>query len=93
VGNGPDGTGDGVRDVVEFEVEKDLKAALAQCIYERGTRRVEELHAHLEPAAASVEAVDHIESSLGGGKVKRDREEVARVGAGERGTHISILTL
>jgi hypothetical protein len=59
--NGADGTGYGVRDVVKFEVEEDLEAAVAEGLDEAIAGRAVELEADLHPAATAFEAVDEVE--------------------------------
>ena len=50
--------GDGIRDVVEFEVEKDAKAPFAGSLDRSGTGRREELRADLAPREDALEAAE-----------------------------------
>ena len=58
---GADGSGDGVGDVVKFEVEEDAEAAVAKLIHDAVAERVVELHADLVPVACLAEAIDESE--------------------------------
>jgi len=57
VGGGADCSGYGVGDVVEFEVEEDVEAAVAKLLHDAVAGGVVELHAYLEPLASLAEAV------------------------------------
>jgi hypothetical protein len=72
VGDGTDCSGDGVGNVVKFEVEEDLEAAIAKCFEQRIAGGIEELHADFEPATGALEAIDEVERGLRGREVERD---------------------
>lgn len=76
-GDGADGTGDRVRDVVELEVEEDGEAAAAQFGDDGRTLGAEELEANLEPAANPLEAVG--EAAGGSGVRVVEGDDQARV--------------
>ena len=59
------GAGDGVRDVVELEIEEDGEAPAAQFADDGGAFCAEELEADFDPAADSVEAIGEGEGRSG----------------------------
>lgn len=68
--SGFDGFGNGVGDVVKFEVEEDATAALADFTHEVGAVGGEELETDFEVANFAVESVDPLEGFLVGGDVE-----------------------
>lgn len=58
LGGCADGAGYGVGDVVEFEVEEDVEAAVSEFADDGVAGGVVELHAYLEPLAGVAESVD-----------------------------------
>ncbi len=73
-GDGTNGAGDGVRDVVELEVEEDGAAAMAQFADDGGAFGDEELEADLEPAAEVVELAGEGEGGRSTGVIEGDDE-------------------
>src|SRR6185312_7045602 len=67
---GADGSGHGVGDVVELEIEEDVEAAVAERLDESVAGGVVKLHAYLEPSAAAGELVYKIEGGFGGREVE-----------------------
>jgi hypothetical protein len=61
LGGGADGSGYGVGDVVEFEVEEDAEAAVAKLLHDAVAGGVVELHSDFEPLAGLAEAVYQLE--------------------------------
>lgn len=82
---GANGPGYGVGDVVEFEIEEDIEAAIAEGLDEAVAGGVVKLHAHLEPETASGETVYEIERGLGGRKVEGYGEAFLWLGDGFAG--------
>ncbi len=80
LGCGADSSGDGVGDVVEFEIEEDVEAAVAEGLDEAVAGGVVKLHAHLEPETASGEAVYEFERGFGGWEVEGYGEAVFWLG-------------
>ena len=74
MGDGANGSGDGVGDVVELEVEEDIEAAVAKQMHEVVASGVVELHADFEPLAGVVEAIDEFEGGFGVRIVQRHRQ-------------------
>ena len=75
-GGGADGSGYGVGDVVELEVEEDVEAAVAEVFDEAVAGGVVELHADFEPLAGVAETVYEIERLTGVGEVEGHGEAV-----------------
>jgi len=73
---GADSSGDGVGDVMEFEVEEDAEAAIAECLYDLVSCRVVELHADLVPVAGLTEAVYELHCFMFAGKIESYGEAV-----------------
>ncbi len=73
---GADGSGDGVGNVVQLEIEEDGKAAVGEGGDDGRAFGNEQLEADLEPAAGGAETVGEGESRGGVGYVERDDEAV-----------------
>ena len=71
---------DCVGNVVQFEIEEELKLAPPQLPDDIGAGGVEQLHPNLEPATAAFEPVHHGQSVTPAGQIERDDQAVvARV--------------
>jgi len=79
-GGGTNRAGNGVGDVVEFEIEKDGVAALENGFEHRGSGGSEKFEADFEPEASAVEPVDKVGGRGGIGNVEGDDELLAREG-------------
>lgn len=84
---GTDGAGDGVGNVMEFEVEEDGVAAPSNPIEDGWPSGDEEFQSDLEPADGAVELVDELERGGGVGIVKRDNQAVTGGEVVDRGWH------
>ena len=73
---GTDCSCDGVGDVVEFEIEEDVEAAVAELLDDAVADGVVELHADLEPSAGVVQEVDEFHGLAFIWEVQRDGEAV-----------------
>jgi len=62
IGDRADGSGDGVGDVVELQVEEDLESAVTQGLDQRVASGAVKLEADLHPATTAFEPVDEVES-------------------------------
>jgi hypothetical protein len=79
LGGGADGSGYGVGDVVEFEVEEDVEAAVAELVDDAVAGGVVELHSNFEPLAGLAEAVYQFEGLVFAGEVEGYGEAVPGV--------------
>ena len=71
-GRGADGLRDGIGNVVEFHVEKDMKAHVFQGgQYGRAAER-EEFHARLDPGHNAAQARGHVQCGVLFGQIKSD---------------------
>ena len=66
------GAGDGVRDIVEFQIEKNPVALIDETPYQGRTLSGEELAAHLESADAPAQPGRHFDGLDGVVDVERD---------------------
>ena len=64
---------------MEFEVEEDFEAAVAEGLDERVAGGAVELEAYLHPSAGAFELVDEVKGLVGGGEVEGYGEAVCRV--------------
>lgn len=76
--NALDGLGDGVGDVVQFEIEKDLVAAVGDFANEVGAVSSEELEADFHPLEGVAEAVEHGEGFFARFEIECE-DELARL--------------
>lgn len=81
-GCGADGSGDGVGDVMELEVEEDMEAAGGEGGDDLGAFGDEELQADLDPSAGGPETVGEVQGGGGVGEVEGDDEAIVRGWAG-----------
>lgn len=66
------GAGDGVWDVVQLEVEKDVLSATAELLDDAGTLGEVKLQANLVPEHVLAQGIDERQSGITGGVVQRD---------------------
>ena len=66
------GAGHGVRNVMKFEVEEDVEAALADILHQGGTAVGEQLLAYFHPAIVGVEPFQQAQNFLFRGEIERD---------------------
>ncbi len=78
-GGGAHGAGDGVGNVVEFEIEKDRVTACREPFYNGGAGGGKELQSHLEPLAVAFETGYEVFGGGGAGNVERDNQPLARL--------------
>jgi hypothetical protein len=71
-GDGADRASDGVRDVVEFEVEEDGVAAMAELVDDGVAFGEVEFEANLEPGAGVFEPIGEGEGGCGTGVIESD---------------------
>ena len=81
-GCGADGSGDGVGDVVELEVEEDVESSGGEGGDDLGAFGNEELQANLDPADGGSKAVGEGQGGCGVREVEGDDEAVLRGLAG-----------
>src|SRR3972149_1290538 len=70
----PAGAGDGVRNVVEFQVEENIETALREFFNQRRAGGSEQLLANLEPARAGFEARGERQRRVRGREIERDND-------------------
>ena len=66
------GAGHGVRDVMKFEIEEDVEAALADFLHQGGTAGGEKFLAYLHAAIVGIEPVQQAQNFLFPGEIERD---------------------
>ena len=81
-----DGRADGVRDVVELEIEEDAKAPLAGELDRGGTGGGEELRADLAAAQDAVQAAEQGVGLVQARDVERDEDSLGGARGGRHGT-------
>jgi hypothetical protein len=79
-GGGADGSGYGVGDVVEFEIEEDVEAAVAEFLDDGVAGGVVEFHADFVPTARLSKTVYKFQGLMLVGYVERDGEAVFGAG-------------
>lgn len=73
-GGGAHGARHSVGDVVQFEIEKDIMAALQDGLEHGGAGGYEEFQTDLEPGAGVIEPVEKVGRGGGGGDIERNDE-------------------
>ncbi len=56
--------GGGIRDIVEFQIEKNVKSTLLQVAYDLRPKQGEHLFANLQAAVARVDTIDESQSVI-----------------------------